>query len=175
VLAVHGDWAARNEETHLALLAALLRCCQWLDDPANRDEALAILTQPQYLGCSPQTLANGFKTGRHQFFRASANYPWPAHGMWILSQMQRWGHVQAANADQAFINSIFQSSLFRQVCKHAGIPCAAEELSQIGKHAATWQLGEVTVGADRFIDGIRFNPDDVHSYLQQFAVSNLGP
>jgi len=94
--------------------------------------------------------------------------------MWILSQMLRWGHVQSANADRAFINSIFRSSLFRQVCNQAGLPCAADEVIQIGKHAATWELGEVTVGADRFIDGIRFNPDDIAGYLRQFAVSNLG-
>jgi len=44
----------------------------------------------------------------------------------------------------------------------------------VGKHAATWELGEVMVGADRFIDGIRFNPDDIAGYVRQFAVSNLG-
>jgi two-component system, oxyanion-binding sensor len=174
VLAVHGDWAANNEGIHLSLLTAILKSCQWLDDPANRDEALAILTQPQYLGFTANTLASGFRTGRHQFYRDSANYPWPVHGMWILSQMLRWGHVQSANADRAFINSIFRSSLFRQVCNQAGLPCAADEVIQIGKHAATWELGEVTVGADRFIDGIRFNPDDIAGYLRQFAVSNLG-
>jgi hypothetical protein len=95
--------------------------------------------------------------------------------MWILSQMQRWGHVQTTNADLAFINSIFRPALFQQACKHIGVPCAAAELTQIGKHAAAWELGEVTVGADRFIDGIRFDPADIQTYLQQFAVSNLGP
>jgi two-component system, oxyanion-binding sensor len=174
VLAVHGDWAADNEETHIVLLAALLRSCQWLDDQANRDEALAILTQPQYLGLSANTLASGLKTGRHQFYRDSANYPWPAHGMWILSQMLRWGHVQTANWNHTFINSIFQSSLFRQASTRAGVQCATDEVAQIGKHAATWELGGVMVGADRFIDGIRFNPDDIDGYLRQFAVSNLG-
>ena len=64
-------------------------------------------------------------------------------------------------------------SLFEQACRNIGIPCATEQPYQIGKHAATWELGEVTVGADRFIDGIRFNPDDTSTYLQQFAVSNL--
>ncbi len=174
VLAVHGGWAANNEDVHLSLLTAVLKSCQWLDDPANRDETLAILTQPQYLGFTANTLASGFKTGRHQFYRDSANYPWPVHGMWILSQMLRWGHVQTANVDRTFINSIFQSPLFRQVCSRAGLPCAADEVTRIGKHAAAWELGEVTVGADRFIDGIRFNPDDVVGYLGQFAVSNLG-
>ncbi|MES2623885.1 MAG: CmpA/NrtA family ABC transporter substrate-binding protein [Pseudomonadota bacterium] len=173
VLAVHGDWAAANEDTHLALITATLRACRWLEEPANRDEALAILTQPQYLGFTPETLASGFKTGRHQFFRDSANYPWPAHGTWLLSQMMRWGHVPSTNADHSFINSIFLSSLFEQACRNVGIPCATEQLYQIGKHAASWELGEVTVGADRFIDGIRFNPDDTGAYLQQFAVSNL--
>jgi hypothetical protein len=63
--------------------------------------------------------------------------------------------------------------LFRQVCAKAGVPCATEEVNQIGKHAATWELGEVTAGADRFIDGIRFNPANIAAYLRQFAVSNL--
>lgn len=173
VLAVHRDWATLNPGAHLALIRALLRSCQWLDDPGNRDEALAILTQPHYLGFTPETLQGGLRSGKHNFFRDSANYPWPAQGLWMLSQMIRWGHVRADIDASQLIASIFQTTLFRQACVLEGLPVPESELVQIGFHAAPWQLGKLMLGADRFIDGIRFDTARFAEYLRQFEISNL--
>jgi ABC-type nitrate/sulfonate/bicarbonate transport system substrate-binding protein len=174
VLAVHRDWATLHPTDHLALIRALLRVCQWLDDPNNRDEALAILTQPHYLGFNPETLQAGLRTGKHSFFRESANCPWPAHGLWILSQMMRWGHVRQDIDTRSLIDATFRPDIFRQACALEGLPTPASELAQIGFHAAPWQFGSLMLGADRFIDGIRFDTARFGEYLRQFEISNLG-
>lgn len=173
VLAVHRDWEQHNPATHLALIRALLRSCQWLEDANNRDEALAILTQPHYLGFTPETLQAGLKSGKHNFYRDSANHPWPAHGLWLLSQMIRWGHVRPDIDAGQLIAATFKSSVFRAACELEGMPVPVSELTQLGFHAAPWQSGPVTLGADRFIDGIRFDTSRFGEYLRQFEISNL--
>jgi nitrate/nitrite transport system substrate-binding protein len=173
VLAVHRDWANDNPHAHLGLIRALLRSCQWLEESGNRDEALAILTQPHYLGFTPETLQGGLKSGKHVFYRDSANYPWPTHGLWILSQMIRWGQVSPDIDAAALVNAIFKPHTFRQACTLEELPVAEQEPGQIGFHAAPWQFGKVTLGADRFIDGIRFDSAKLADYLRQFEISNL--
>lgn len=173
VLAVHRDWATLHPGAHLALLRALLRSCRWLDDPNNRDEALAILTQPHYLGFTPQTLHAGLRHGRHAFFREAANCPWSAHALWILSQMMRWGQVRQDLDARSLIDACFRADIYHQACELEGLPTPDRELAQIGFHAAPWQFGGLVLGADRFIDGIRFDSARFAEYLRQFEISNL--
>jgi two-component system, oxyanion-binding sensor len=173
VLAVHRDWATLHPNSHLALVRALLRSCQWLDDPNNRDDALAILTQPHYLGFTPDTLHAGLRNGKHNFFRDAANCPWPAQGLWMLSQMMRWGHVRQDIDTRSLIDATFRPDVFRQACELEGLATPDSELAQIGFHAAPWQFGSVLLGADRFIDGIRFDTARFPEYLRQFEISNL--
>ncbi len=175
VLAVHRDWAKLHPTAHLTLIRALLRTCQWLDDPNNRDEALAILTQPHYLGFTPETLQACLRSGKHTFFRESANCPWSAHGLWLLSQMMRWGHVRQDTDSRSLVDATFRPDIFRQACELEGLPIPASELMQIGFHAAPWQFDKLLLGADRFIDGIRFDASRFNEYLRQFEISNLSP
>ncbi|HEY0961082.1 MAG TPA: CmpA/NrtA family ABC transporter substrate-binding protein [Pseudomonadales bacterium] len=174
VLAVHRDWAAVHPGPHLALVRALLRSCQWVEDPANRDEAFAILTQPHYLGFPPATLHAALRNGRHTFAREAANCPWPAHGLWMLGQMMRWGQVRPDIDARSLIDAVFRPDVYLQACEQEGLPVPERTLSQVGFHAAPWQFGKLLLGADRFIDGIRLDTTRFGDYLRQFAISNLG-
>jgi nitrate/nitrite transport system substrate-binding protein len=173
VLAVHRDWATLHPSDHLALIRALLRVCRWLDEPANRDDALAILTQPHYLGFTPETLQAGLRSGKHLFFHEAANCPWSAHGLWMLSQMMRWGQVRQDLDARSLIDATFRPDVFHQACELEGLPTPGAELTQVGYHAAPWQFGKVMLGADRFIDGIRFDVARFDQYVRQFEISNL--
>lgn len=173
VLAVHREWSALHPATHLALIRALLRSCRWLDDPGNRDDTLAILTQPHYLGFTPESLHEGLRNGKHSFYHETANCPWPAHGLWMLSQMIRWGHVRQHIDTRSLIDATFRADVFRQACEFEGLATPDSELAQIGFHAAPWQFGKLLLGADRFIDGIRFDSARLDDYLRQFEISNL--
>jgi nitrate/nitrite transport system substrate-binding protein len=175
VLAVHREWATLHTGSHLALIRAQLRSCQWLDDPANRDDALAILTQPHYLGFTPETLHAGLRNGKHSFFRETANCPWSAHGLWILSQMIRWGHVRPDMDVRSLIDATFRPDVFHQACELEGLATPQSDLAQVGYHAASWKAGSQMLGADRFIDGIRFDTAQFDDYLRQFEISNLNP
>ncbi|MGV3592964.1 MAG: CmpA/NrtA family ABC transporter substrate-binding protein [Gammaproteobacteria bacterium] len=174
VLAVHREWANVHPGANLALTRALLHSCQWLDDAGNRDDAMAILTQPHYLGFTPEALQAGLRNGRHRFFSEGANCPWPAHGLWMLSQMMRWGHVRQDIDARSLIDATFRPDIYHQACELEGLETPDAELTQVGYHAAPWQFGRLLLGADRFIDGIRFDTRRFDDYLGQFEISSLG-
>ncbi|HTQ99597.1 MAG TPA: CmpA/NrtA family ABC transporter substrate-binding protein [Candidatus Acidoferrum sp.] len=174
VLAVHGDWADAHAEQYRRLLTVLLRTCRWLAETTNREEALLLLAQPHCLGTEPAFLHWGWLAGKHNFHQHGANHPWPAHMAWIVSQMVRWGHLPDAKGAVELIDAIFSDRLFRTICVQEGLALPPDNApTQVGYHAAPWQYGDASLGADRFIDGIRFDSSAITEYLRQFAISNL--
>lgn len=107
VLGVREDWVNQHPQTHIAMVKALLEACQYCDDPRNREEILTLLTQDQYVGSAPEYTRPGFidpydrGTGEplqrlsryNQFFVDKANYPDQIEGLWLLTQLARWGLI----------------------------------------------------------------------------------
>jgi ABC-type nitrate/sulfonate/bicarbonate transport system substrate-binding protein len=158
VLAMHQEWTTQHPQAYSSLLKVVLKACRWLNEPANREDALLLLAQPHCLGTEADFLHWGLLAGRHNFHQHSANYPWPAHMAWLAAQMLRWGHLTPAQLPQDFLGKIFPTEIFRTICVQEGLAVPSIEApTQVGYHAAPWQFGEVSLGADRFIDGIRFD------------------
>ena len=61
VFGVTNDWAEKNPNTHLAVVKALIRAAQWLDENnnANRAEAVKILAKPEYVGADAKVIEIG--------------------------------------------------------------------------------------------------------------------
>jgi nitrate/nitrite transport system ATP-binding protein len=60
VLGVKEEWVAKYPETHLALMRALLKACEYCDDRRNREEIMGLLCQPQYVGSLEDYTRPGF-------------------------------------------------------------------------------------------------------------------
>ena len=174
VLAMHQEWADTHAEQYRILLQVLLKTSRWLSEVANREDALLLLAQPHCLGTDASFLHWGLLAGKHNFHQHSANYPWPAHLGWIAAQMLRWGHLTAATHDLGLLERIFPTSLYRTVSVQEGLSLPPDNApTQVGYHSAPWKFGDVSLGADRFIDGIRFDSSRITEYLQLFSISNL--
>jgi len=66
VLMVHGDFAARHHEGHVALVAALTEACEFCDDPENHEAIVEILARPEFVGVAESALRHGL-TGEMDF------------------------------------------------------------------------------------------------------------
>ncbi|MCB1212640.1 MAG: ABC transporter substrate-binding protein, partial [Verrucomicrobiales bacterium] len=94
VFGVTKAWADANPQTHLAVLKALIRAGQWLDDTdtdghlLNREEAARILSRPDYVGADYDVIKNSMtgyfyfqKTDKREmpdfnvFFKYYCTYP----------------------------------------------------------------------------------------------------
>ena len=60
VLATTERFYAYRPDEYLRMIEVLHRACEMCDSPEMREEILNILSSPQYLNCSPKTLAHAF-------------------------------------------------------------------------------------------------------------------
>ncbi|MEP2641832.1 CmpA/NrtA family ABC transporter substrate-binding protein [Roseobacter sp.] len=115
VFGITAEFAESYPNTTLALTKALIRAAIWLDenDNANRAAAVEMLSQPEYVGADADVIANSmtgffeFEKGDKRdipdfnvFFRHHATYPFYSDAIWYLTQMRRWGQIDAAKDDQ---------------------------------------------------------------------------
>src|SRR4028118_1804415 len=167
VLGVREEWANQYPQTHLALVKALLEACEYCDDARNREEILGLLTQEQYVGSAPEYTRPGFidpynrGTGElpqqlprfNQFYIDKTNYPDQIEGLWLLTQLARWGIIPFPKNWVNILDRVRRIDLFG---------------------AAARELDIVDIGRDRgsirMFDGTVFNPDDPLEYLNNLEI-----
>jgi nitrate/nitrite transport system substrate-binding protein len=180
VFGVTAKWAAENPNTHLAVIKALIRAGMWLDDPANRAEAVKILAQSNYVGADEAVIANSmtgtFEYGKgdkrpapefNVFFKHFATYPFYSDAVWFLTQMRRWGQVAEAQSDAWYFDvakKVYRPDIYMQ---------AAEALIAEGKATKA----DFPFGTDgfksptaEFIDGIEYDGKKPNDYLSKFSI-----
>lgn len=162
VLGVREDWANQHPETHLALIKALLEACEYCDDRRNREEIVALLAQPQYIGVAPEYIRPGFvdeyNRGNdtepemllryNQFYVDRTNCPYRVEGLWMMTQLARWGITPFPKNWIEILDRVQRVDLFG---------AAARDLDLFDT--------EPDRGSIHFFDGTVFNPDDPIRYL----------
>jgi ABC-type nitrate/sulfonate/bicarbonate transport system substrate-binding protein len=136
VLMVRRDFAVKRADEHLALVAALLEACEFCAEPANRNEIVATLSGPEYVGVPALLLRRGFDgrldfgQGRFRtvpdfniFYRDAANEPSSDKAGWVLQHLRDRGLC----ADPAALNfalgrSVFRRDLFEQAVCFRSLP-----------------------------------------------------
>ncbi|MBD2066511.1 ABC transporter substrate-binding protein [Leptolyngbya sp. FACHB-671] len=167
VLGVREDWANQYPQTHLALVKALLEACEYCDDRRNRQEILDFLCQPEYVGSEAVYTRPGFIDSYNrgdgtapqmdlhynQFYVNKTNCPDHVEGLWILTQMARWGITSFPRNWIEILERVRRIDVFGQAAR---------------------ELGLQDMGRDRhpiyLFDGTVFNPDDPIQYLKDLPI-----
>jgi nitrate/nitrite transport system substrate-binding protein len=184
VFGVTAKWTQENPNTHLAVVKALIRAGMWLDEPANRAEAVKILSQPNYVGADAAVIANSM-TGTFEyekgdkreasdfnvFFKHFATYPFYSDAVWYLTQMRRWGQVAEAKPDGWYFDvakKVYRPDVYLK---------AAEALIADGKA----KKEDFPFGSDgfkaptaEFIDGVEYDGKKPNEYLSKFPIGLKG-
>jgi len=167
VLGVREDWANQYPETHVALVKALLEACEYCDDLRNREQILEWLCQPRYVGAKPAVLRPGFidpydrglghkpepLPHYHQFFIDQSNYPDRVEGLWILTQLARWGIIPFPRNWIEVLDRVRRPEVFGRAARELGLPDTGRDRRPV-----------------RLPDGSVFNPDDPIQYLHNLSV-----
>lgn len=188
VLAVQKSWSEANSDTHLALLRALLDTARWLDRTENRLTVAQMIASPDYVD-APFDQIVGSLTGKNRqtggslrmdmpdfnvFHRYAANFPWRSHAKWILAQMIRWGEAPENSDIDGVVADAFRPDIYRVAAADIGIACPNRDEKVEGAHSHAWVMTDATepiaFGADRFLDGRVFDPEDVVGYLAALGV-----
>ncbi len=131
VLACRRDFAALYPNTARALIATLLDACQWLDVPANRREAAAVLAQAEYVNCPASLIAPRLlgdygnalaqPAGVRFYADGAVNPPLASDGAWFVQQFLRWGLLADQRVDPAAVAArVNQVDLYAQVAGARG-------------------------------------------------------
>jgi nitrate/nitrite transport system ATP-binding protein len=161
VLGFTETWVQQHPNTHSAIVRAILEACEYCDEPRHRQEILVLLTQ--HLNISPQSIRPGligpFDRGGntlpevlpryHQFHVENANCPRRVEGLWILTQLARWGITPFPKNHVEILSRVRRVDHFLTACE---------------------QLGYIGIEPDRdpfqLFDGQVFNPDEPIDYLR---------
>jgi nitrate/nitrite transport system substrate-binding protein len=193
VFAVTRSWAQANPGTHQAVVTALLEACTWLDDPENRPETCELLSQGRYVN-APVDILEKSLTGTLQFssdekpraapdynifHRYAANFPWRSHALWFLSQMLRWGQVDAAINPEAIAKAVYRPEVYRAAADALGLAYPQVDYKLEGLHAGGWALmggnDAIQMGPDQFMDGRLFDASHWQDYLGGFSIRRWPP
>lgn len=167
VLGLREDWVAKHPQTHLALVKALLEACEYCDDPRHHEEIVTLLAQPRYVGVAPEYMRPGFidpynrGTGAapeslprfNQFYVDHANCPGRAEGLWILTQLARWGITPFPRNWVEILERVRRVDLYGAAARELGWPDAEPDRNPF-----------------RLFDGTVFNPDDPLGYLNSLEI-----
>jgi nitrate/nitrite transport system substrate-binding protein len=188
VFGINAEFAEANPNTTIAITKALIRAAMWLDenDNANRQEAVEILSRPEYVGADKEVIANSM-TGTFEyekgdkrdvpdfnvFFRYNATYPFYSDAIWYLSQMRRWGQIAEPQTDEWFIDqakSVYRPDIYLQAARMLVDEGLANETDfpwdSDGFKAAT--------PAEDIIDGIPYDGRTPNAYIDSLPIGLKG-
>src|ERR1043165_9733711 len=180
VFGVAEEWATRHPNTLKAVVKALIRAGQWLDEkPENRKLAAEMLANKAYIGTNVEVLAESMlgtyqyqkgdrreATSFNIFFKRFASFPFKSHAVWGLTQARRWGQIPGNKSDSWYFgvaDQTFRADLYRATVADllAEGKVKAEDLPADDYQA---HPGEA------FIDGIAFDPKKPNEYIRAFAI-----
>ncbi|MBK9992303.1 MAG: ABC transporter substrate-binding protein [Verrucomicrobia bacterium] len=169
VFAFTEEFAQQHPTTVVASLKALYQAGIWLDDPANRNEAAALLARPEYLDCDPAWITarlgelTTYGDGRTapnkhpmSFARGNASRPRASHAIWILTQFRRWG-LHYGKPDYAGLAArVIRPDFYETALKELGVaPSSPFD------------------GPETLFDGKVFDPTRPEVYATSFNLHNL--
>jgi NitT/TauT family transport system ATP-binding protein len=187
VLAFREDWIDANPETVDQLLRAFDEAAAWCDASENHPELARLLSSHAYVGQPAELIERGL-SGRIKLtpegdqvdvenflllHRRAANFPWRSQALWIYSQLVRWGFVDESRDAQSAASGVFRSDIYRRALAGGRTPLPGASLKVEGSLGAEQGVasdkGTLTLGPDRFFDGLVFDPAKVSEYLTQFS------
>ena len=141
----------------------------WLDNPDNRPEQAAIVSQPTYINCPGELILGrllgdyDFGDGRKKkdpnymiFHQRNCNYPQPKYAAWWLTQFRRWGMVEGAPDYAGVARQVMRPDIYEEAMKEIG-------------YAHGGQNNE----PETLFDGVAFDRTKPEEYAKSFPINNL--
>ena len=193
VLGVQTAFAEREPDAVAALVRALWRATAWADDPENRIELAALLSDTASVATPAPVIMRALSGGIVAragtpavpvedflvFHERGANFPWQSHALWFYSQMVRWGQTDYSPEGARIAAAVYRPDIYRQALADTGADCPAADVKVEGAMAEATPVpshpGEMVIGPDPFFDGLRFDPVDLEAYLEQMTIRAWPP
>ena len=132
-LVVNKEFSAKHKADLVKVMKAVIEACKWLDVPANRKKAAAIIGKAPYVNAPADViesrLMGDYNLGCNQgvevydndymlFHKGGmVNYPRKSHAIWAMAQFVRFGYLKEAPEYKAIADKLILQDLYEEVSK----------------------------------------------------------
>ena len=143
-LVVNKEFSEKRREDLKKVMKALLEACIWLDNPANRKKAAAIIGKAPYVNAPADViearLMGDYNLGCNQgtevydkdymlFYKGgTVNYPRKSYGIWAMAQYVRFGYLKEEPNYQAIADKLILQDLYEEVAKSMKIKIPNDDM-----------------------------------------------
>ncbi|MBO0720205.1 MAG: ABC transporter substrate-binding protein [Blastocatellia bacterium] len=142
-LVVNRQMSETRRDELKAVMKAVLEASVWLDKPANRKEAAAVIGKQAYvnapaeviearllgkydLGCSG---THSYSEDYMMFHRGGeTNFPRKSHAIWFMTQYVRFGYLPEAPAYKKIADKLILQDLYREVAQSMNMAVPADDM-----------------------------------------------
>ncbi|PWK58155.1 CmpA/NrtA family ABC transporter substrate-binding protein [Roseicyclus mahoneyensis] len=155
------SFATELPNTYGALLKAIIDATQYASAAENRAEISAAIAPENYLNqpveVIQQVLTGTYADGLGNVQRVPDRidfdpFPWHSMGVWILTQMRRWGYIENDIDYRAVAEQVYLASDARRIMEELGYEAPSESYRT------------------HTIMGKTFDPADPTGYIDSFAI-----
>jgi len=155
------SFATELPNTYGALLKAIIDATQYASNPDNRKEISAAIAPTNYLNqpveVIEQVLTGTYADGLGEVKQVPDRidfdpFPWHSMGVWILTQMKRWGYIEGDIDYKAVAEQVYLASDARKIMTDLGYDAPAESYKS------------------HVIMGKTFDPAMPEDYVSSFAI-----
>jgi nitrate/nitrite transport system substrate-binding protein len=147
--------------TYGALLKSIIEATQYASNPDNRVEISEAIAPTNYLNqpvtVIQQVLTGTYADGLGEVQRVPDRidfdpFPWQSMGVWILTQMKRWGYVEGDIDYKGIAEQVYLASDARKVMTDLGYDAPADNYKS------------------HMIMGKTFDYNEPEAYIDSFAI-----
>jgi nitrate/nitrite transport system substrate-binding protein len=161
---VSGEFIRQNPNTFAALYRSVLSAAAMAREAKNRELIAKTIAPQNYLN-QPETVIAQVLTGKYADGLGNVKnvpdradfdpVPWDAMGIWMLTQMKRWGYVKGDVNYKDIVNKVFL------------LTDAKSKMKELGQSVpATGPKKIKVMGRD-------FNPSEPEAYVNSFAIKRI--
>ncbi|MNQ06572.1 Nitrate transport protein NrtA precursor [compost metagenome] len=130
-LVVNKDFSAKRKADLVKVMKAVMEACKWLDVPANRKKAAAIIGKAPYVNAPADViearLMGDYNLGcnlgvevydnDYMLFHKGGmvNFPRKSHAIWAMAQFVRFGYLKEAPNYAAIADKLILDDLYKEV------------------------------------------------------------
>jgi nitrate/nitrite transport system substrate-binding protein len=155
------EFATTNPNTYSALLKAIIDATSYAQKAENRKQIAEAIAPANYLN-QPQTVLEQILTGTYAdglgSVKRDANriqfdpFPWESFGVWILTQMKRWGQIKGDVDYAGVARRVYRETDASRIMRELGLTPPAS--------------GSKTI----VVMGKTFDPAKPEEYVNSFAI-----
>ena len=143
-LVVNKEFSSKRKADLVKVMKAVMEACIWLDNPANRKKAAAIIGRAPYVNAPADVIESrlmgdynlGCNQGTEVYDKdymlfhkgGTVNYPRKSYAIWAMAQFVRFGYLKEAPNYKAIADKLVLQDLYEEVAKSMKVKIPTDDM-----------------------------------------------